>query len=181
MTSLVAAIGLVAVIAFAMSSAPHPAPARLPSVAQEALAAGTAAPDFTLARLGGGPSVTLSGYRGTPVVLNFFASWCPHCRPELPALGALARSAAGRVDVVGVDSNDEDLAAAEGQLASSDASYPVAVDPKAQVSTQYLLTALPATYFIGASGRVVGAVFGPQTPTTLSKWVVRMTTGPPAR
>jgi thiol-disulfide isomerase/thioredoxin len=180
-TCLAAAIGLVAVIVVAVASRPHLGVARLPSVAPEALTAGTAAPDFDLERLGGGAPVSISGYRGTPVVLNFFASWCPHCRPELPALAALARSAAGRVDVVGVDSNDQDLAAVQALLASADATYPVAVDSKAQVSTQYLLTALPATYFIGANGRIMGAVFGPQTLAVLTTWVHRLLNASPVR
>ena len=57
------------------------------------LAPGTVAPPFTLPALGGGPPVTLSAFRGRPVVVNFFASWCPDCRAELDAVATEARAA----------------------------------------------------------------------------------------
>jgi thiol-disulfide isomerase/thioredoxin len=111
-------------------------------------------------------------------VVNFFASWCPHCSPELPALADISRRPGAGVDVLGVDSNDPNSSAARAMLAAAQATYPVVVDPKAQVSTQYLLTALPATYFVGRDGRVLGAVFGPQTAAQLAGWVARLTTPP---
>jgi len=173
-TSLVADVALVVVIVVAVTSAPH-REAPNPTVAGlQTLAAGTAAPVFTLPRLGGGTSVSLAGFRGSVVVVNFFASWCPHCQPGLPALADLA-TGAGHVVVVGIDSDDQNLALAGRDLASAGATYPVAIDAKAQVSAQYLLTALPATYFIGADGRVVGAAFGPQTPASLTRWIERAT------
>jgi peroxiredoxin len=172
--SVVAALGLVAVVAFAVVSALRPHAARLPPAAPAALSAGTPAPAFTLPQLDGGPPLQLSAYLGTPVIVNFFASWCPHCGPELPALAAVARSPGVGVAVVGVDSDDPNPSAAGAMLAGAQTAYPVVVDPKAQVSTQYLLTALPATYFIGRDGRVVGAAFGPQTSAQLSAWVRRL-------
>jgi len=176
-TSAVAGLALVGVIVVAVTSVRHQPAVRFPAAAPIALASGATAPDFSLPRLGGGTPVSLSGFRGTPVVLNFFASWCAHCLPELPALGVLARSEAGRVAVVGVDSNDPDLAAAERALASAGATYPVAVDAKAEISTQYLLTALPATYVVGADGRVLGARFGAQDAGSLADWIGELVTG----
>ncbi len=79
--------------------------------------------------------------------------------------------------MLGVDSDDQKPSVAQAMLATARATYPVAVDPKAQVSTQYLVTALPATYFIGRDGRVAGAVFGPQSSSQLSGWVRRLTAG----
>ena len=51
-----------------------------------AITEGKQAPGFDLARLGGGPDVDLSGFLGKPVILNFFASWCPDCQAELSAI-----------------------------------------------------------------------------------------------
>lgn len=175
--SLAAALALVGVVVFAIRSAPAPKTLHFPAATPNALVDGTLAPGFSLPPLGGGPSLRLSQYLQTPVVVNFFASWCSNCQSELSALAALARDSGTGVTVLGVDSDDQRPSAAQAMLARAHATYPVAVDPKAQLSTQYLVTALPATYFIGRDGRVVGAAFGPQSAAQLSGWVKRLTTG----
>lgn len=174
--SLAAALALVAVVAFAMRSAPASKTFHFPAATPNALAAGTLAPEFSLPPLGGGPPLRLAQYLATPVVVNFFASWCSNCQPELSALAALAREPRTGVTVLGVDSDDQRPSVAQAMLATAHATYPVVLDPKAQLSTQYLVTALPATYFIGRDGRVVGAAFGPQSTSQLSSWVKRLTT-----
>jgi len=137
------------------------------------LKAGTVAPAFSLPRLSGGAPVSLVGFRGTPVILNFFASWCPHCQAELNAVATVARETSGRVAVVGVDSNDTSSAAAR-LLGAAHATYPVGVDAHAKVASAYLLTALPVTYFVSAQGRVVGYALGSQTVASLDRWVTRL-------
>ena len=129
---------------------------------------GTTAPAFSLPALGGGPPVTLAAHRGTPVMLNFFASWCPDCRQELAAVATVARQAGPRVAVIGVDSNETSDGTASALLAAAHATYPVAVDANAAVATRYLVDALPVTYFLDAEGRVVGATLGPQTTARCS-------------
>ncbi len=59
---------------------------------------------FDLPALSGGGRVRLADYRGTPVVVNLFASWCAECRTELPAFARAARDLHGRVQFVGIDS-----------------------------------------------------------------------------
>lgn len=97
---------------------------------------GAAAPPFSLPRLGGGAAVALSSLRGAPVIVNFFASWCPDCRSELAAIGAVAAQNTGRVAVVGIDSNDGNGTAAAKLLAAAHAAYPVGVDTSARVATE---------------------------------------------
>jgi thiol-disulfide isomerase/thioredoxin len=153
-----------------------------PPVGSSALAAppppvlknGALAPAFSLPNLRGGGQVSLSAYRGRPVIVNFFASWCPDCRAELEAMATIARSTAGQVTVIGVDSNETSDATATRLLAAAAASYPVAVDAQAKVATQYLVQALPVSYFLDGSGRVVGAALGPQTVSSLERWVARL-------
>jgi len=139
------------------------------------LHAGTVAPAFALPRLGGGAPVSLADFRGAPVIISFFASWCAHCRSELKAMGSIARQNSGHVAVVGVDSNDGTGSAAEKLLTAADATYPVGLDLKAQVASRYLLTALPVTYFVDARGRVVGSALGAQDVASLERWVARLT------
>jgi cytochrome c biogenesis protein CcmG/thiol:disulfide interchange protein DsbE len=127
-----------------------------------------------LPALGGGDAVSLSAFRGTPVIVNFFASWCRDCRAELEAVATVARNTAGRVAVVGVDSNESSDATATRLLAAAHATYPVALDDSAKVATQYLISALPVSYFLNADGQVVGAAIGPQGVASLDRWVARL-------
>ena len=139
---------------------------------------GATAPAFSLPRLGGGPPVLLSSLRGSPVIVNFFASWCPNCRSELAAIGTVAGQNIGRVAVVGIDSNDGNGTAAAKLLAAAHAAYPVGVDTSAHVASEYLLTALPVTYFVNAYGRIVGSALGPQSVASLRRWVNRLSGSP---
>jgi cytochrome c biogenesis protein CcmG/thiol:disulfide interchange protein DsbE len=148
--------------------------AALASPPPAVLKPGTIAPAFSLVSLEGGQTVNLARYLGRPVIVNFFASWCPDCRAELAAVATVARTNAPSVAVVGVDSNESSDAAAARLLAQAHATYPVGVDPKAKVATDYLVQALPVTYFLDASGHVVGAALGPQSVTSLERWVDRL-------
>ena len=138
------------------------------------LHAGVVAPAFSLPRLGGGAPVSLASYRGGPVIVSFFASWCPHCRAELAAMASVAARNTGRVAVVGVDSNDSSGAAAQKLLLAAHATYPVGVDADARVATRYLLSVLPVTYFVDAQGKVVGSSFGSESVASLEHWVNRL-------
>ena len=138
------------------------------------LRAGTMAPDFSLPALDGSSPVTLSTLRGKPVIVNFFASWCRDCRAELSAVAGVARATSGRVTVIGVDSNETSGATARQLLAAAGATYPIAVDAQAKVASQYLVQALPVTYFLNPSGQVVGAALGPQSVGSLEHWVARL-------
>ena len=147
---------------------PHHAPvgtSALEAPPPPVLKAGTLAPAFSLPDLRGGDPVSLSAFRGRPVIVNFFASWCPDCRAELGAVAAVARATSGRVAVIGVDSNETSDAAATRLLAAAGATYPVAVDAQAKVATQYLVQALPVSYFLDAIGQ--GGRGGPRSPDRL--------------
>jgi cytochrome c biogenesis protein CcmG, thiol:disulfide interchange protein DsbE len=135
------------------------------------------APGFSLPPLGGTSPITLASFRGKPVIVNFFASWCRDCRAELGAMATVARAEQGKVAVVGVDSNESSEAAVTRLLAAAGATYPVAVDARATVASEYLVSALPISYFVDAGGRVVGTALGPQTESSLQRWVARLDSG----
>jgi thioredoxin-like negative regulator of GroEL len=81
------------------------------------------------------------------------------------------------VAVVGVDSNESSDTTATQLLAAAHATYPVGLDSTAKVATQYLINALPVSYFVNTDGRVVGAALGPQTVSSLERWVQRLEGG----
>ncbi len=76
--------------------------------------------------------------------------------------------------MIGIDSNETSNAAAMRLLAAAHAHYPVVVDPQAKVASRYLVQALPVSYFLNASGQVVGAALGPQTVASLDRWLTRL-------
>jgi peroxiredoxin len=137
------------------------------------LSEGTSAPDFSLPALEGGAPVALTAFRGKPVLLSFFASWCPHCQKELASVAAVARANVGKLAVVGIDSNESSEATSRKLLAAVHATYPVALDPDAKVATRYEVVALPVSYFLNADGKVVGATFGAQSVPSLKRWVAK--------
>jgi cytochrome c biogenesis protein CcmG/thiol:disulfide interchange protein DsbE len=154
-----------------------PGTAALKSPPPPTLKPGTSAPAFSLPALAGGGPVSLGAFRGTPVIVNFFASWCPDCRAELNAMATVAQRSSGHVAVIGVDSNESSDAAASRLLTAAHAAYPVGLDNSAKVATKYLINALPVSYFVNAHGQVVGAALGPQTVTSLERWVARLERG----
>jgi len=176
--AVIATLGLVAFVVVVLTSRSTPQPQRtFPDTPPPTLRVGTVAPNFSLAALQGGSDVQLSRLRGSPVVLNFFASWCPDCQAELSAIATFARTENGRIHVVGVDTNDSNRRAALQLLERAHATYAVGVDPVAKVASRYLIEALPVTYFIDSRGRVAGVAFGQLTDADLHSWLGRLESG----
>jgi thiol-disulfide isomerase/thioredoxin len=133
------------------------------------------AKSFSLAQLGrSGSRVTLASYAGKPVMINFFASWCPPCRRETPTLAKFYVSMHGKVRVLGIDSNDE-AAPALRFMQKAGVRYPVGFDPyPATTTTSYGVLALPQTFFLNAQHRIVLHVVGPLTTKDLTRGVSLM-------
>ncbi len=119
---------------------------------------GQLAPDVTLNYLDGGRE-RLADLRGTPVLLNFWASTCAPCIREMPVFQTLSERSDGALRVVGVDVVDTDEGAAE-QIRRTGVTYRNADDPQGQVLATFAGTSLPRTVLIGADGRVLEMVGG---------------------
>ncbi len=117
--------------------------------------------------------LNLSSYKGKPVVLNFYASWCPPCVAELPMIASKASQVGSKIQFIGVDVHDT-RANATKLLAASGVNYPSAFDPNGQIETQYALVGTPTTFFINAKGQIIGKHVGEMTSASLDKWIKRL-------
>jgi cytochrome c biogenesis protein CcmG, thiol:disulfide interchange protein DsbE len=127
------------------------------------------APGFTLNSLTApGQHITLSQYRGKPLIVNFWASWCEPCQQETPLLASWYTSQHGHVIVVGLDENDTASSALQFAKAKG-VSYPIGVDPALAAANAYGVTGLPQTFFLNAQHRIVDHVLGAVTEADLDK------------
>lgn len=124
----------------------------------EAPAAGYLAPDFTLETLDG-DTFTLSELRGQPVVVNFWATWCPPCRAEIPHFQQASRMYNGQVAIIGVD-DGEPRDRVVPFVQEMGMTYPVPLDLSSEVSRRYRVNSLPTTFFIGADGVIANVHIG---------------------
>jgi thiol-disulfide isomerase/thioredoxin len=112
------------------------------------------APGFTLAGLDGKP-VTLDGSHGKVVFLNFWATWCGPCRAEVPDLVELQNKYKERLQVIGLDVDDDDPAAVKQFVRENGINYPVVMTPD-EVRVEYGgIPALPTSFLLDTEGRVV--------------------------
>lgn len=123
------------------------------------------APDFDLEMLDG-KRVRLSDFRGKPVLLNFWASWCGPCRRELPLITKLHRELEGKGLVV-LGLNDELKSTARKFANENGLSFPTLYDAGAKVSRSYRVKAIPSAFLIDAEGKVVRFVRGSRDEASL--------------
>jgi cytochrome c biogenesis protein CcmG/thiol:disulfide interchange protein DsbE len=122
---------------------------------------GFLAPDFAL-ETAEGEIIQLSDLRGRPVVLNVWASWCPPCREEMPALERVhqAYQEQGAL-VLGVNSTvQDDRQKALDFAAEQGLTFPILFDSTGEVTKLYGVRALPTTYFIDARGIIQEVIAG---------------------
>lgn len=130
------------------------------------------APDFTLTTLGG-EQFTLSEQGGTPVVLNFWATWCGPCQRELPALQAAAERYAGRVHFVGVDQG-ESAETVQKYVDELGLTFTIPIDKEQLMAQRYNVMGLPTTFFIDGEGVIRHLWMGEMTSITLEEGIARI-------
>lgn len=112
-------------------------------------------PAVTYRCLGYGPDVNLSTLRGTPLVVNVWASWCPPCIAEMPILTSAAADLRGEVQFLGIDIQDQDASALE-MMTAFGADFPSVVDQAGEIRGLLSIPGPPVTFFINYQGVIVG-------------------------
>jgi peroxiredoxin len=117
------------------------------------------APDFTLKDMNGKP-VTLSALKGKVVLLNFWATWCPPCKAEMPALNSLYKSLRHRGFEVIAVSTDSSLSHIKDYLSGVRLDFTIVQDDQHSVSKQYRVFSMPTTFLIDKNGMIVEKFYG---------------------
>lgn len=131
------------------------------------------APDFTVYDAEGNP-VKLSDMRGTPVVLNFWASWCPPCKAEMPDFDEICKEYEGKVTFMMVnltDGQSETQESAQSFIDSMGYTFPVYFDKDSDAAYKYGIQSIPTTFFIDAEGYAIAYYSGAMSGDTLRQGI----------
>ena len=131
------------------------------------------APDFTV-YTADGKAVKLSDMKGTPVVLNFWASWCPPCKSEMPDFDEICKEFDGKVTFMMVNLTDgvqETVESARNFIHMMEYTFPVYYDTDMDASTVYGIQSIPTTFFIDAEGKLIAYANGAMDGETLKRGI----------
>ena len=150
---VVVAVGIVLIVGYALQP-------------QGGSPIGSSAPNFVMPLFDGG-ELALADLRGSVVVVNFSASWCPPCRDEAPILEQTWQEYKDKgVAFIGVAYQDNP-AKAMAFNEESNITYPTGEDPYGRISKSYRVTGVPETFLIAKDGRLVQQFIGPVTEDKL--------------
>ena len=148
-----AVLSVCAIAALAMFAGDEEEPATLGAIPTASGQTGDLAPSEPFEQFNG-TEATFADYRGTPLVVNFFASWCAPCVREMPAFQAVHEELGDQVAFVGMNNQDR---AADGEAIAekTGVTYDLARDPDGDFLSAFGGIVMPTTVFIDAEGTVV--------------------------
>ncbi|MBM7552627.1 peroxiredoxin family protein [Thalassobacillus pellis] len=129
--------------------------AMVPPNSSEGLEPGDRAPDFELETLAG-ETVKLSDLKGKKIFLNFWATWCPPCKEEMPEMQKFQEEFGDEVVIlaVNVTGSETSVKKVKKYIEEKGYSFTVALDKEDEVTDQYHAFTIPTTYFIGTDGTI---------------------------
>lgn len=142
---------------------------------EEGLEQYSPAPDFTLETLAG-ETVTLSELKGKKVILNFWATWCPPCKAEMPHMESFYSKLTDEdpIELIAVNvTESEKLGVSEVEtfVDSYELSFPIPLDTTAEVTQKYGVFSMPTTFMIDTQGRIAQKVVGPLDEKTINELI----------
>ncbi len=138
------------------------------SSSMEAAQVGFSAPDFRLTGLDS-QEIGLNDLKGRPIILNFWASWCPPCKAEMPAFQKASKEYSDtELQVIAINATNQDSLSDVKQFVEQHGiTFPIPLDQTGSVSSDYLVHSLPTTYFIDQNGIITEVIIGGPIPLSL--------------
>ena len=168
---VIAAVVLVSLLTVAIvqamdkkTEAPQPA---TEASAQEGLSIGAAAPEFQLKTLTG-DTVKLSDFRGKKVMLNFWATWCPPCKAEMPDMEQFSKQLGDDTVILAV--NIDPQLDVKGFVNENKITFPILLDTDDKVNEAYQILSIPTTYFINSKGIIQNKYTGAMKVDIMKKY-----------
>lgn len=141
---------------------------------KEGLAPGEMAPDFELKTLEG-ETAKLSDYRGKKVILNFWTTWCPPCRAEMPHMQDYYEKQAKEDNVeilaVNLTTADHGMEKVTSFVSEYGLAFPILLDAEGDMGAVYQAVTIPTSYILDTEGRVQSKFVGPMDQATIGKLV----------
>lgn len=168
---VIAAVVLIALLGVAIVQAMDKK-AEPENVSQEAanmggLKVGAKAPDFELKTLAG-DTVKLSDLKGKKVMLNFWATWCPPCKAEMPAMEEFHKEAGDDVVILAV--NIDPHLDVKAFVDENGITFPIPLDEEDKVNETYQVLSIPTTYFIDTKGNIGNKYVGAMNLDTMKQY-----------
>ncbi len=126
---------------------------------------GEKAPDIVICTKEG-KLVRLSEYRGKPVFVNFWASWCPYCRVEMPSMETVYQQYRGRMYMLAIDVQDNEADARAFFIEEYNFSYTLLFDTYNNANDTYRVRSLPQSLLISSDGTIQAIIIGAREWTT---------------
>jgi peroxiredoxin len=133
---------------------------------------GAVAPDFAVTDINGQP-IKLSDHRGKAVIINYWSVYCDYCREEMPALVKTYQANQGKLNIIGIDINDEP-GEVRDFISQLNITYPIVIDNTGDMVYKYRVVGRPTSIFINKEGVITGVIPGAATPPVLEEQLNRV-------
>ncbi len=128
------------------------------------------APPFCLKTLNGG-QVTLDDFRGKPVLVKFWATWCPSCVEELPMMVRFSQEIKDQLVILMPAIDGEKEKKVRRVIEKNKVALPVLLDPKAKTARAYGVNMIPVSFLINGEGLILGTVLGERDWSSPKAWL----------
>lgn len=118
-----------------------------------------ASPDFQVTSLSGGQKAR-SSMKGKVVLLNFWATWCPPCKEEIPSIESLSKTMKGQAFEVFAVNLGDDAATVKSFVTERKLSFPIYLDTKSKLASSFASQGIPTTYLLDKDGKFIAGVVG---------------------